>query len=155
MNSMKNKFPTQAEVREIVDNAWNEWCDDKGSKEAIAAFVRRRLDNGVNDIVLSLLGFEKNSWNGEWRIDHCNGRSGQSVIGDYLRTNAEASVRKWLDNIGELPELPKATKKEVMNEYLSEYRRYLAVRLRELANERARTEAKRMIDEVIGKGDDQ
>ena len=46
-----------------------------------------------------LLGFNKSGWDGDWSLDHCNGRSGNSAAGDFLRNAQAEAIKKWLEGI--------------------------------------------------------
>ena len=61
--------------------------------------VTELLDKSREEIILKLLGFDKCGWEGKWVLDHCNGRSGESAAGDYLRSVQADAIKEWLANI--------------------------------------------------------
>lgn len=144
MTTKRVKAPTIAEVRGMVEQHWADWCESNGTEQAIRDRVHRMLDKGTQEIVCKLLGFEKDAWNG-WRIDHCNGRSGNSAVGDYLREKVGNAVTAWIDQQAELPELPKTSLAEVRKAYLSMYNTALRRRLAALAADRAERKAIEML----------
>lgn len=79
-------------VMEAVDN-WKV----KNTPEVLHAKVTRLLDKNAEEITLKLLGFNTN-WK-EWNLDHCNGRSGNSAIGDYLRNAKAIAIKDFFDSM--------------------------------------------------------
>lgn len=149
MKAKREKAPTREEVRQMVEEGFAVWSGGRGTPEAIKQRVHAKLDKGVEQIVASLLGFSRDSWD-VWRIDHCNGRAGESAAGDYMRENAKVAVETWLEaHFGELPALPKAAIKELRQEYERTFHEVLRRRLRELASRNAEDVAQEMIDAVM------
>ncbi len=66
--------------------------------DAIKKRVTKLLDESREEIVFKLLGFDK-SWEGKWKLDHCNARSGESAAGDYLRNVQADAIKEWLSTI--------------------------------------------------------
>lgn len=69
----------------------------ENTEEAIHKKVIDLLDKRSEEMVVKLLGFDL-SW-GEWALDHCNGRSGNSAIGDYLRNTQAVAVKEFFDSL--------------------------------------------------------
>ncbi len=148
MGTAKVKPPTEAEVRGMVERRWAEWCATEGTEDALAKRIRARLDRNVEATVAKLLGFENRGWAGSdrWEVDHCNGRSGNSIVGDYIRKKVGVALEAWIDShAGSLPDLPKATIAELRSEYVNMYRTALRRRLGELASKAAEAKAEEMI----------
>jgi len=102
---------------------------DKKTKEALEEFrsalnahIRARLEkinvpklaekivqDNINQLVPKLLGFNKSWHNENWEIDHCNGRAGQTEIGDFIQHQCQVGVRNWIDTVKKTG-LPKPTK---------------------------------------------
>lgn len=121
-----------------AEAAAREWLEQKGAK--IETVVNDILDQRVESLVSSLMGFGRDSWQfGEvWKVDHCNGRSGESAAGDWLRERAGEAVRQWLDEqAGDLPRLPKGAIADLRREYLTVLRRELMAAVQRRAIEDA------------------
>ena len=109
------------------------------------------MDERSDRVVLQLLGFEL-EWGGrEWKVDHCNGRSGESAAGDWLRARAGDAVRAWLDaQAGELPKLSKAALDDLRGEYTRVLRNALSNALRK----RAEADAAAMVESIVASATD-
>ena len=57
-----------------ISTAMLEWSEEQTA--VIAKNVHKRLDQHRDEVLMKLMGFNKNSWGGGWEIDHCNGRNG-------------------------------------------------------------------------------
>lgn len=65
--------------------------------ETIRPELVKRLNKASMDIVRGFLGFEKDSWGrGEWKVDHCNGRAGESFVGTAIRKRVSTVVDDWI-----------------------------------------------------------
>lgn len=77
--------------RELKAKLAAEWTDEK---------IRIRIDRLLNDkfdhIVAVACGFGKNSWGNKWEVDHCNGRGGESLIGQRIAKLAEQAINDML-----------------------------------------------------------
>ena len=92
-------------------------------EQAVRAKVRAILDKALNQVMLKSIGFN-NRWGDGWEVDHCNGRAGESMVGDWLRGNAEDSVKQWLsDAVKELPKIPAGAIKSMKKDYLEQIER--------------------------------
>lgn len=70
--------------RQIADN----WSDEQ-IREKIEALLKQSFD----EVVAISLGFERDSWGRRnWSVDHCNGRAGESTIGQRIATAAKQAV---------------------------------------------------------------
>lgn len=111
--------------------------------------VRSRLEQSV----AGMLGFEKNSWGGEWKVDHCNGR--MSVISEMVGTKARNAVSAAMHEIDFkiTPEIKKAIKEEFSEQFRREMRERLREQVAKTINEvltEAATQQKIEI-EVVGR----
>ena len=149
------KSPTTSEVKEILETEWTKWCAEHGSPKALKKRIHEQLDKNVQTILLSLMGFENRWHSGRWEIDHCNGRAGGSIVGDYLKKHCLAAATEWLDrNIGTLTDPPKAELVEVRKEYVNTYREELRRQVRRLAEGRAEAKAREMVESLDADGSD-
>lgn len=149
---MSNEQKTMAEQIEEIRRAANEhasgWLAGMQELGAVERRVRDTLDRRAELLVCQLLGFDSDTWGGNatWKLDHCNGRAGNSAAGDWLRSRAVDAVKDWLDEqAGQLPELSKAAKDDLRNEY-SRVLRYETSRL---LRKRAEADAAAMLDEIV------
>lgn len=55
------------------------------------------LEKRKTEVITKLLGFSAR-W-GEWEVDHCNGRAGNSAAGDYLRMVAKREIERWMESL--------------------------------------------------------
>jgi hypothetical protein len=118
---------------DIVHQAIDAWLK-LNTDEDLTTRVHKLLDENQKKIVLTLLGFE-NRWGG-WEIDHCNGRAGQTPVGEYIKVTHEAAIKEWLEQV-KLPPMPASAKKEIEAEmrrtYTNEVREYMRKRVIERA----------------------
>jgi hypothetical protein len=86
---------------------WEKQNDPKTLK----ARVHKLLDQNAEVLLKKLLGFD-NKWSGDWELDHCNGRNGESAAGDYIKKHQLEAIKEWLGQIT-LPEMTPAFKKKI------------------------------------------
>ena len=138
LNPINDLLPT---VLKSIDK-WKE----KNSEEALTQRVHKLLDDNAETIVLKLLGFD-NRWD-KWELDHCNGRSGESAAGDYLKQVQQGAIQAWLKNV-KLPELNKTLTSVMKKKLEADYKRYLSQFLYEYAREEADKTAKEIIQSLF------
>ena len=73
-----------AKHRQLAEQAVKQWLENDCSKAGITERINSMLSKARDKALLQLLGFEY-EYNGQFRVDHCNGRSGESFIGDHIR----------------------------------------------------------------------
>lgn len=132
------------EVLPFITQAVADW-KTKNSKEVIAKQVTNQLDKSSAEITMKLLGFDER-W-GKWDVDHCNGRSGESAAGDYLRKAQQTAVQKWLETV-QLPEIPPKLKAAAVAEYKNDYQKALQLALYRLAMKQAEEDAQFLIGKL-------
>ena len=98
--------------------------------DAIKKRVTKLLDESREEIVFKLLGFDK-SWEGNWKLDHCNGRSGESAAGDYLRNVQAGAIKEWLNNIP-MPTIPPKMLADFKKQYQQEFNQRVQYQLQKL-----------------------
>lgn len=117
-----------------------EWAASQDIKSMVFAILER----DAKLLVAKLLGFDLRG--GEWTVDHCNGRAGESAAGDYLRKAAGNGVKEWLDKVAsDLPPLPAAARKRIVSRYHEWVERGVCDLLEELAQK----EAKEIVNQII------
>lgn len=144
--------PEQASMQEaleslvpIINESVNEWLQDQ-SPEQIRKKVFDALNEARDTIAPKLLGFTKDSWGRGWQIDHCNGRAGESVLGDYLKKHQTEGIKVFLDqlNFAEVKPLTKTEIESIRKEYRYHLLRYVSDSIRE----KAHADAERLASQV-------
>ena len=120
------------------------WQQEHTPKQ-IEAKVTRTLDNKSQEIILKLLGFN-NHWD-RWELDHCNGRSGNSAAGDYMRKCHQEAIEKWITKLA-MPVLPKDINQQLKKSLQVQFNRSLEDALRNKVIAHAMEEANRMFKEL-------
>lgn len=104
------------------------------------------LEKSKKEIYLKLLGFDSRYGSG-YQLDHCNGRAGNSPIGEYLKNVQAKAIDDWIKNSG-FPELTKAEedsiRRSLKEEYFTRLKRNLTDHIRDKADE----DLKVMLNEV-------
>ena len=137
------ELPNLVEISaENIQAAYMKWLA-KNTPETIQKNCLNILDKSKDDILRALLGFEKDSWGRqEWKVDHCNGRAGESAAGDYLRRHQQAVINKWLAQV-DMPEMTtsmkKSMEKEALDMFKREFTRTLEAKVTKYAEEQATT----------------
>jgi hypothetical protein len=129
----------------VILSAIDKW-KDKNKEDDITKKVHNLLDTNRNEITLKLLGFD-NRW-GSWELDHCNGRSGESAAGDYLRKVQNDAIEDWLKQV-KLPVLNKTLSTQMQKKLKEEYDQYLKRYLSDYAQAQASKDAKEIIDDLF------
>ena len=118
--------------------------------EAMADAIRKIPDmihNGVRSAIPRMFGF-RDRWQGEWEVDHCNSRT--SDVSRWINNEAEKEFKKQCDRIitkkfiREMlsPEFKQAVRKDFKERFL----RNFEWKLKELVEEKATEEAKKITD---------
>lgn len=131
----------------LIDTAIDKWLA-VNTPEEITKSVNSTLDTFKDEITLKLLGFDKSYGDRNWRLDHCNGRSGNSPAGEYLRDTQSVIVRQWLDNVP-LPELSPSQLKSISRDFGDVYLRALKKSLTALVETKAKEDSQKLLDEII------
>ena len=135
------------ELVQLIDTAIDKWLAVNTPAE-ITKSVTKKLNEHKDEITLKLLGFDKSYGNRVWSLDHCNGRSGNSPAGEYLKATQSAVVKQWLENVP-LPELTPTLLSKISSEFNDMYLRALKKELFSLAEEKAKKDSQKILDEVI------
>jgi hypothetical protein len=134
-------------AQQRAEQAAQQWLAEHSAPGQIEQAVRARLDARLDVIVQKLLGFDCSSWGKDWELDHCNGRSGDSAAGDWLRKRVAAEAKEWLnEQAGNLPKLPASAIKSLRNEYVDDLKRAINTLLEKKAMEAARNAVHSIID---------
>ena len=136
---------TQDELVAVINSALESW-HEANSPEAIRKRVHEQLDKDSKQVVLKLLGFNYN-WGNSWELDHCNGRSGNSIIGDYLKKTQEQILHEWFAKIP-LPELNKTETAQLSKSFASAYKEAFRSYISKAAVRKAEADAQALIDSI-------
>lgn len=128
----------------VIANAIEEW-KQKNTATEIKKKVVTHLDKSAQEILLKLLGFD-NHW-GSWSVDHCNGRSGNSTAGDFLKEIQGVAIKEWLQQV-KLPEMPAALKKNLQAEMKHQYAKALRYELENAVNRKASQDAEVLLKSI-------
>ena len=132
-------------VQDAIIDGIQGW-EKQNTTTKIKKEITKLLDYNKTMIVRKLLGFEWN--NTEWRLDHCNGRSGNSTAGDYLKEVAGETIREWFMSI----EL-EAPEKEFQEMFQREYERVVKQEFDKMITSHAKTKALQLFEELVETSD--
>jgi hypothetical protein len=150
MTKNKTKVTLQKQIQKWIAEASTEWFDRYKTKEQVFTKVHEILDKDKLEIIAKILGFD-NHW-GEWEVDHCNGRSGNTFVGQYLTDTVKASVNDWLRiTLGNLPKLNKEMINALHKEYIAEFHRVAHSLIKEEASDRAAKLIRQIVRQEITK----
>lgn len=107
--------------------------------EKIAQTTTMLLDKNSKEIVMKLLGFNI-TYGNKWELDHCNGRSGNSPAGDYIKEKQSGIIKGWLEKVS-MPTLTPAELKKIAVDFKDEYAYAFKKEIQALATEAARKDA--------------
>ena len=128
----------------MILEAVQEWKNENSSSK-IKDRVKRLLDANSKEVTMKLLGF--NDRLGRWEIDHCNGRSGESAAGDFIRKTQSEAVKDWLTNVC-LPELDDKTKAQFKKQAKQIYQETILRGLRDSVQMRAKVDLDLLVKEI-------
>ena len=77
-----------SELTKIIEDTCKAWFIQR--RRTLTEDINRRLDKHQDEIIVKLLGFRPEY--GRFEIDHCNGRSGQSVAGDFFAQTQKQAI---------------------------------------------------------------
>lgn len=147
MDEAKTNTERLAAIQAAAEEQAVAWIERMQSTGAIERRVRDELDKRADTVVVQLLGFDRDSGiRSTWKLDHCNGRAGNSAAGDWLRERAANEIRAWLDDqAGSLPALDDDSVASLRGEYT----RVLEYELGKALRKRAEADAAAMVDEIV------
>lgn len=129
----------------IINGAIHEWLEKQNPK-AIRKKVFDTLEAAKDEVAPKLMGFNKGSFGRGWEIDHCNGRSGESSIGDYMRKHQQEGIQQFIDQLN-LVSLHPFTKAEI-EAIRKEYRQRVINKTKEAVRARAESDAIRLVNSL-------
>ena len=142
---MEEQEPLAPLLNEI-NNAITAW-QKENTPEKIRKKVTERLNKQVDDALMKILGFNS-SYQGGYTLDHCNGRSGQSLVGKQLDEILKVAVIDWI-SCATLPVLSKATMTALKKDAAQIYEREMRSNLREIAARKASSDAEKVVASLL------
>ena len=142
------ELQTVSPVDKVIDKiavAMHEWSDEQ--VESIGIEVRIRLNRHRDEILMKLMGFDRN-YDGRWNVDHCNGRAGDSNISDYLKEKQGEIVKEWLSEI-KLPVMTSAFKQRIATELQNTYERAIQDSVYTMARDKASKDLQELLDSTL------
>ena len=136
-----------ADLIQVIQNVLEEW-HSKNDEPTLRKNIHTRLDKDKDQILMKLLGFNKNSWSHSWELDHCNGRAGNSIAGDYLKDVQHKAINDWLSLV-ELPSLTKVETANIQKQYKHAFMQSLEKRLIEHAHTAASESAEKIFKDLV------
>ena len=136
-------------VLPTILSAANEWQKEH-SPEKLKSKVKTMLDAHAEEITMKLLGFS-DSW-GRWEVDHCNGRSGNSAAGDYLRQHQQAAIQEWMENLC-LPKLTPTLKKSLQAEMQKAFTSELSYKLHKAVSNKLDELVQKVLEDLASSDD--
>lgn len=134
------------ELLPVIAQAMHKWKAEN-TPEFMSNRIRTELNKHSSEILMKLLGFDKDAWRGDWRLDHCNGRQGNSAAGDFIREQQAQIIKDWLSTVA-MPKLSEKELKQVQKSVDATYKYAFEQAARELAVSRAKTDAAAVINEL-------
>ncbi len=134
------------ELLPVISQAVEEW-KAVNTPEKVTDAVKQKLDKNSDSIVMSLLGFKEDTWNKKWELDHCNGRSGESAAGDYIRRVQQDAIMIWLSQVS-MPELPATVHKQMQAEMKGSFIKQVNKRVDDLVKDKANQIAAALVADI-------
>lgn len=133
----------------IIVQTVEDW-KSKNTPEQIKRTILSKLEHAQTQIVMKLLGFDTNTFSdrGSWELDHCNGRSGNSAAGDYLRSHSADAIKEWLSTVA-MPKLTPKQEEELRKEFAREYMRLFKDSIRSRAAHLVSEDANKMLKDLF------
>lgn len=135
------------EIIPLIEKAIDEW-HTRNQPQDIVEKIHKKLDKSRDEVLLKIMGFNKDSWNGAWALDHCNNRSGNSIAGDYLRSVQQDAINDWLSKVA-LPKLSKTDNERMAASFRAEYQRHLKRAVESYAQKKADEHARQLVDALV------
>lgn len=116
-------------------------------RESLKSDLESAIDEGLQVMLAKYLGFD-NRW-GKWELDHCNGRSGNTAAGDFVKAEIQKVCPDYLKKqVGALPDLPKETIADLKKYYLRQLESEVKRGLNDMAVQEGRKIAKQLMEDV-------
>lgn len=142
----KNGFKTLEALAEFVGKTTNQWLWS-WTEESLQKFLYSKLDREAESILRRTLGFEKDTFTREWKIDHCNGR--MSALSELITGLATTKFQQWVEaNIDKVTAKP-LTAKDIKN-LRDSYREHFYTHVSRRVYDRAQEDAEQFLKNFSG-----
>lgn len=132
------------ELLPVIAQAVAEWKLNN-TTTVVKDKITRLLDANSKEITMKLLGFD-HRWD-KWELDHCNGRSGNSAAGDFIRNSHAEAIKEWLAQVS-MPSLDTKTKNKLIKQAQHTYEDYLGRAVRNAMEKKATNDAEQLIAHI-------
>ena len=140
------------EIFKIIEDEKQNWMNEH-KEEKVRKMVRDSLDASNVNTLLKICGFEMEMeyWKGKampyWKVDHCNNRSGNSLIGNIIKDAVGGALTGLIVDFDKLEpvEIDKL-KKAAKSAYIKQYERTVRKEAQEMAEKHAKEFIQRQID---------
>jgi hypothetical protein len=146
-------------VRAITEATWaeNEAMIKRTVKASVDQFIEdlpKKLHSVIESASFSLLGLEKDSWNGKWKWDNCNGRTGylqQTVEHHAKHAVADAAPQIYSEAMRIIMDREAEIRSLCIKTYIDEYKEHLTKVMKDNARSDASRAATSIVNNMIGK----
>lgn len=140
-------------IQTMVAKAVSEWYNENDTYEKVKAQVFRILNKDKRVIMAKVLGFNTSRWGDEpWEVDHCNGRSGESVAGQAIAAAVAQSTRDWIEKIKKANgnfKINTAMQRALKKDFQERFKREADEQIRRLASNRAEETIRALVDQTM------
>lgn len=147
MTKPNNELTLEDAVKSIAPTitlAIQDWINKQNPAE-ITKNIHAMLNKSRDEVAAKLLGMNKR-WGDQWEIDHCNGRNGESVMGDYLKNTQTAAIQTWIDSL-DLANVKPFSAKELAD-IRSEYRHRVINKVQDMVRSQAERDAAKLVADI-------
>ena len=128
-------------VAQLIQKSRDEWAEEY--LKDVPKYVDKLLSDQFDDIIKKFLGMEKR-WGG-WEVDHCNGRAGNSIIGEEIKAQVHEHLKGVITAAVKNVKLSPAQ----VNAVQAEYRERLVYALRDAAMRKAEEDAEVIFGQLV------
>ena len=114
--------------------------------EAAEKEINKELTKAKAQIIRKLLGFDKDHWGrSDYKLDHCNGRAGNSTAGQHIVSMQRKAVYDWLESV-DLKSI--GITKSMEASMLDEYKKVYRASIRDAIALKAKADAQAFLDKI-------
>jgi len=143
MNKQQNLYEMTAKIAE-------DWAQNAEShiNQKVSDILSSRLDS----LILTICGLESSQIKGDfryWKVDHCNGRGGNSPVGQILLEAVKSTLSDISKDIHISNDELAQIRKTMNDEYIRSYKMQVSNRASSLGKEHADKYIKRTIESAL------
>ena len=98
-------------MKELIDTTIQEW--EKKTLATLKKETITKLEKHKDEILLKLLGFDTEYGTRGFKLDHCNGRAGNSPLGFEIKQMHQEAIDTWLKKVDITESLEKISEVEL------------------------------------------